>query len=52
MFLNNLNPKTVEGNEVLYYCNLDGDFHGAVLTHVDDFEVIGITKEEMKLCRK
>ena len=26
---------------MFYYQNLDGDFHGAVLTHVDDFEVRG-----------
>merc|ERR1712243_286491 len=41
VFLNKLNLKTVEGDEAFYYRNLDGDFHGAVLTHVDDFEVTG-----------
>ena len=41
--MNKLNLKTVEGDEAFYYCNLDGDLHGAVLTHVNDFEVTGIT---------
>ena len=44
VFLNKLNLKTVEGDKAFYYCNLDGDFHGAVLTHVDDFEVTGTTE--------
>ena len=42
VFLNKLHLKTIEGDEVFYYSNLDGDFHGAVLTHVNDFEVTGI----------
>ena len=42
VFLNKLNLKTVEGDEAFYYRNLDGNLHGAVLTHVDDFEVTGI----------
>ena len=41
VFLNKLNLKTVEGDKAFYYLNLDGDLHGAVLTHVDDFEVTG-----------
>ena len=41
--MNKLNLKTIEGDEAFYYCNLDGNFHGAVLTHVDDFEVPGST---------
>ena len=44
VFLNKLKLKTVEGDEAFYYCNLDGDHHGAVLTHVDDFEVTGTTE--------
>ena len=44
VFLNKLNLKTVEGDEAFYYCNLDGNFHGAVLTHVDDFEVTETTE--------
>ena len=32
---------TIEGYEAFQNQNLDGDFHGAVLTHVDDFEVTG-----------
>ena len=24
-----------------YFRNIDGNFHGAVLTHVDDFELTG-----------
>ena len=41
VFLNKLQLKTVEGDEAFYYQNLDGDFQGAVLTHVDDFELTG-----------
>ena len=43
VFLNKLQLKTVEGDEAFYYWNLDGDFQGAVLTHVDDFELTGTT---------
>ena len=49
VFLNKLNLKTVEGDEAFYYHNLDGDLHGAVLTHVDDFEVIGTTDFEEEI---
>ena len=41
VFLNKLFLKTIKGGVAFYYCNLDGDFHGAVLTHLDDFEVVG-----------
>ena len=41
VFLNKLHLKTIEGDEAFYYRNIDGDFHGAVLTHVDDFELTG-----------
>ena len=41
VFLNMLHLKTIEGDKAFYYRNLDGDFHGAVLTHVDNFEVTG-----------
>ena len=39
IFLNKLSLKTVEGDEAFYFRNIDGRFYGAVLTHVDDFEV-------------
>ena len=38
---NKLYLKTIEGYEAFYYKNLDGDFQGAVLTHIDDFELTG-----------
>ena len=41
--MNKLQLKTVEGDEAFYYRNLNGDFQGALLTHVDDFEVTGTT---------
>ena len=41
VFLNKLGLKTVEGDEAFYFQNLDGKFHGSVLTYVDDFEVAG-----------
>ena len=44
VFLNKLDLKTIEGDEAFYYQNLDGNFQGAVLTHVDDFEVTGTTE--------
>ena len=44
VFLNKLNLKTVEGDEAFYFRNLDCKFHGAVLTHVDNFELVGMTE--------
>ena len=41
VFMNKLHLKTIEGDEVFYYRNVDGDFHGAVLSHIDDFELKG-----------
>ena len=41
VFLNKLGLKTVEGYKAFYFWNVDGKFCGAVLTHVDDFEVAG-----------
>merc|ERR1712243_121016 len=41
VFLNKLHLKTIEGDEAFYYKNLDGDFQGAVLTHVYNFELTG-----------
>ena len=41
VFMNKLHLKTIEGDEAFYYRNIDGNFHGAVLTHVDDFELTG-----------
>ena len=41
VFLNKLHLKTIEGDEAFYYRNVDGDFQGAVLTHVDDFKLTG-----------
>lgn len=44
IFLNKLALKTVEGDETFYFRNINGKFYGAVLTHVDDFEVAGTPK--------
>ena len=41
VFLNKLHLKTIEGDKAFYYRNVDGNFHGAVLTRVDDFELTG-----------
>ena len=41
VFMNKLHLKTIEGDKAFYYRNIDGDFHEAVLTHVNDFELIG-----------
>ena len=38
IFLNKLHLKTI-GDKAFYFRNLDGDFHGAVLTHVNNFVV-------------
>ena len=39
VFMKKLHLKTIPGDEAFYYRNVDGDFHGAVLTHIDDFEL-------------
>ena len=41
VYINTLQLKTIEGDEAFYYRHIDGDFHGAVLTHIDDFEFTG-----------
>ena len=41
LFKNKLHLKTIEGDKAFYYRNIDGDFHGGVLTHVDNFELTG-----------
>ena len=40
-FLCELGMKTVHGDEVFYYSNIEGVLHGAILTHVDDFYIAG-----------
>ena len=39
--MNKLHFKTIEGDKAFYYRNVDGNFHGAFLTHIDDFELTG-----------
>ena len=41
VFLNKLGFRTIDGDEAFYYLNLDGNLHGAVTTHVDDFNLAG-----------
>ena len=38
-----LNISRIQGDEAFYYRNIDGNFQGAVLTHVDDFKLTGTT---------
>ena len=33
--------KTLSGDEAFYYKNVDGNLHGMVITHVDDFQIAG-----------
>ena len=50
--MNKLHLKMIEGDKAFYYRNIDGDFHGGVLTHVDDFELTGtddFVKEILKV---
>ena len=49
MFLNKLALKTVEADEAFYFRNINGSFYGAVLTHVDDFEVHTLIKNLREL---
>ena len=41
VFLNKLKFQTIVGDEAFYYLNLDSKLHGAVITHVDDFNLAG-----------
>ena len=41
VFTNKLQLKTVEGDEAFYYLNIDGKLHGAIITHIDDFNLAG-----------
>ena len=41
VFLNKLHLRTVEGDKAFYFQNLDREYRGAVLTHVDNFELVG-----------
>ena len=53
--MNKLHRKTIEGDEVFYYRNVDGDIHGVVITHVDDFELTGtndFVEEILEVVRK
>ena len=53
--MNKLLLKMIEGDEAFYYKNMDGDLHGGVLTHVDDFELMGtddFVEEILKVVEK
>ena len=39
--MHKLHLKTIEGDKAFHYRNIDEDFQGGVLTHVDDFELTG-----------
>ena len=41
VFFSELNLRTLYG-EVFYFLNIDGQLQGAVITHVDDFNLAGI----------
>ena len=54
-----MNLHTLDGNEAFYFRNIDGQLLGAVITHVDDFnmsgtdefleEVISLVEEELNV---
>ena len=33
--------RTIDGDKAFYYLNVDGRLYGAVITHVDDFNLAG-----------
>ena len=41
VFLCELGLCTIHGDEAFYFSNVDGVLHGAILTHVDDFNIAG-----------
>ena len=41
VFLCELGLHTIHGDEAFYFSNVDGVLHGAILTHVDDFDIAG-----------
>ena len=41
VFLNKLKFQTVDGDEAFYYLNVNGKLHGAIITHIDDFNLAG-----------
>ena len=41
VFLCELGLHTIHGDEAFYFSNVDGVLHGAILTHVDDFNIAG-----------
>ena len=42
VFFSELNLRTLYGEEAFYFLNVDGQLQGAVITHVDDFNLAGI----------
>ena len=42
VFLSELNLCKLDGDEAFYFLNFDGQLQGAVITHVDDFNLVGI----------
>ena len=41
VFLSKMNLHTLDGNEAIYFRNIDGQLLGTVITHVDDFNMAG-----------
>ena len=50
----------IDGDEAFYYLNMNGNLHGAVITHVDDInlartnqfkEVISVIEEELTVSK-
>ena len=39
--MNKLGFQTIDDDEAFYYLNLDGNLHGAVIIHVDNFNLTG-----------
>ena len=61
VFLNKLDFQTNDSDNALYYLNINGKLHGAVITHVNDFnlagmkefakKVISVVKEELTVSK-
>ena len=41
VFLNELGLQTIDRDEVFYILNIDRQLKGAVITHFDDFNLVG-----------
>ena len=42
--MSELGLQTIDGDEAFYFLNVDGQLQGAVITHIDDFNLVGTVK--------